>query len=232
MDKKTIGILGGMGPRATCELYSMIISNTKASLDQEHIHVLIDSNCQIPDRTRAIISDGESPVEMLQASAKVLENAGADFLIIPCNTSHHFYDEIAKAVHIPILHMIKETVSEIRNEEKVIVLCTEGTRDSGVYGKVLQANDIGCIYPDPILQNEVNDIIYNAVKKGLGSYDASFFNQELAKLDHGHEIAAILGCTEMSYAAQQYHLEGRFIDPMLILAKKAIRYAGYQCIDD
>jgi aspartate racemase len=57
-----IGILGGMGPEATLDLYRHILQLTPATKDQDHIRVLIYSNPKIPDRTRAIESDGESPL--------------------------------------------------------------------------------------------------------------------------------------------------------------------------
>ena len=86
---KTIGIIGGMGPLATVDLYRRIVLRTKAERDQDHIHVIIDSNTDIPDRTKAIIADGEDPTVELVKSAKRLEHAGADFLIMPCNTAHY-----------------------------------------------------------------------------------------------------------------------------------------------
>ena len=61
MSKKIIGILGGMGPAATADLFTKIINSTDASCDQEHLHVIIDSNTNIPDRTEALIHGGADP---------------------------------------------------------------------------------------------------------------------------------------------------------------------------
>ena len=58
--KKTIGILGGMGPLATADLFRKITLLTKASCDNDHIRVYIDSNAQIPDRTAAILHGGKT----------------------------------------------------------------------------------------------------------------------------------------------------------------------------
>jgi len=95
---KTIGIIGGMGPLATVHLFERIVLRTKAEKGQDHIRVLIDSNTNIQDRTKAILGIGESPVKELVNSAKILENSGADFLIMPCNTAHYFIDEIKKNI--------------------------------------------------------------------------------------------------------------------------------------
>ena len=59
---KTIGILGGMGPAATADLMMKIIEMTDAKSDQEHIHIIVDNNTNIPDRTAAILHGGEDPV--------------------------------------------------------------------------------------------------------------------------------------------------------------------------
>ena len=95
-EKKTIGIIGGMGPLATADLFTRIINLTDAQKDAEHIHILIDNNPHIPDRTSAILHGTESPLPYLIESANRLKSAGADFLIIPCITSHGFYDELVK----------------------------------------------------------------------------------------------------------------------------------------
>ena len=92
---KTIGILGGMGPEATAYFYQKIIKFTNASKDQGHIPTLIYSNPQIPDRTEAILKNKHGKiVYQLQCAAKTLEKAGADFIVIPCNTAHFYIKEI------------------------------------------------------------------------------------------------------------------------------------------
>ena len=78
MSKKTIGILGGMGPAATADLFTKIINNTEAGCDQEHLHVIIDSNTNIPDRTEALIHGGAAPTEQMTQSARRLAEAGAE----------------------------------------------------------------------------------------------------------------------------------------------------------
>ena len=99
--KNTIGIVGGMGPLATCDLFRKIIDVTEAGSDQEHVRVVIDSNTEIPDRTAAILAGGKDPVPELRKSASYLVSIGADLLIMPCNTAHYFYDQVAPAVEVP-----------------------------------------------------------------------------------------------------------------------------------
>lgn len=127
--KKTIGIIGGMGPLATCDLFHRIIEITDASCDQEHIRVLIDNNTRIPDRTAAILHGGADPVEQMVISARGLQTMGADLLLIPCNTAHYFHKQVSDCVNVPVLHMLEETakVASRKGIETVGLLATDGT---------------------------------------------------------------------------------------------------------
>ncbi len=112
--KKVIGIIGGMGPLAGIDLYNKILNRTAAKSDQDHIHVIIDGNTSIPDRTRAILHSGQSPVYELIRSAHRLEFMGADILVMACNTAHYYYEQIAPHLAVPFIHMIDETAKEVR----------------------------------------------------------------------------------------------------------------------
>ena len=78
MSMRTIGILGGMGPLATADLFRKITLLTDAACDNEHIRVYIDSNARIPDRTAAILSGGPDPVPEMASALRSLERCGAD----------------------------------------------------------------------------------------------------------------------------------------------------------
>jgi aspartate racemase len=137
MPEKIIGILGGMGPEATIDLFYKIIKFTPAEKDQDHLRIIIDNNPKIPDRTAAILGKGKDPLPALQETAKNLEKAGADFIIIPCNAAHYFLSSIQESVKIPILNMIKETVKETQKKnssiKKVGLLASIGTYKTKIY---------------------------------------------------------------------------------------------------
>ena len=96
LEKKTIGVLGGMGPEATVEIFERIVNGTPAKTDQDHLRMIIDNNPGIPDRTAAILKKGPDPLPALIRSAQVLQQAGADFLVIPCNTAHYWLPKLRK----------------------------------------------------------------------------------------------------------------------------------------
>lgn len=229
MDKKTIGIIGGMGPMATADLFAKIINLTDAKKDSEHIHILIDNNPQIPDRTSAILHGTESPLPHLINSANRLKEAGADFLIIPCITSHGFYDELVANVDIPILNIVEETAKYLESNsiKKAVLLATDGTRHTNVFGKIFKKFDIELLYPSDAVQADLMSMIYSGIKAGAETFDSSSVNAELDKLIDGGAEAVILGCTELPLAAKLYGINGNLVDPTTVLAKAAIIKAGY-----
>ncbi len=227
--KKTIGIIGGMGPLATSDLFSKIICMTDASCDAEHIHIIIDNMPQIPDRTAAILKGGESPLPELINSAERLRNAGADFLLMTCITAHCFFDELAKNIDIPLLNIIEETAKHLkkRSINKVVLLATDGTVQAGVFKSIFDNFGIELVYPCATAQNLLMDVIYKGVKAGAESFDVTLLNAELDSLTQEGAEAVILGCTELPLAARMYGINGNLIDPTDILARAAIEYAGY-----
>ena len=228
MPKKTIGILGGMGPLATADLFQKITLHTVAACDQEHPRVCIDSNTDIADRTAALLHGGADPVGEMVKSARRLESIGADFLIMPCNTAHNFYDAVAQSVSIPVLHMISLTRDALkaRGVRCAGLLATDGTVQTGIYQRTFEGSGIELLVPEGEAQSAVMDIIYNGVKAGDLTHDASAFRRACeGLLSRGAEVL-ILGCTELPPAFDLYHLDYPNIDPTLELALAAIRAAG------
>lgn len=226
--KKAIGIIGGMGPLATCDLFQKIIMMTDASCDQEHIRVYIDNNTCIPDRTAAILGQGEDPVAQMVDSAKKLSEMGADVLIMPCNTAHYFHSRVAQEVDTPLLHMIDETAKVVSQKgiKKVGLMATDGTIRSGVYAKAFEKAGIEMIAPATVGQKAVMEMIYDGVKAGNYDLDLTGFRSAMKELlDSGAETL-ILGCTELPVAFQMFGFTEPHVDPTAILAAAAIEFVG------
>ena len=226
--KKTIVIVGGMGPLATCDLFKKIVEITDAACDQDHVRVCIDSNTEISDRTAAILSGGKNPVPEMVKSAVRLQGMGADVLIMPCNTAHYFYNQIVPFVDTPFLNMLEETAKEIKRREikKVGLLATDGTCQSGVYKTVFDAAGIEMLSPSPVGQQAVMDVIYKGVKAGNLSIDLSGFNKAMDELFEAGAEVLVLGCTELPVAFELFHIDRPNIDPTLVLAAAAVRFVG------
>lgn len=232
MDKKTIGIIGGMGPLATADLFRKIVLNTKATTDQEHIKILIDNNTDIPDRTEAIINNGKNPVPQLTKSAVALWAMGAQVLVMPCNTAHYFRSEVQKTVDIPILSMIEITSKSLLKKgiKTAGLLATEGTINSGIYQDVFMKMDIEIIAPDEDEQTVITDLIYNGVKAGKKDYDITIVKDVMQNMINRGAETLVLGCTELPVAVDMYRLDFNVCDPTLELARGAIKAANGECI--
>lgn len=229
-EKKVIGILGGMGPLATADLFQKITLHTVASCDQEHPRVCIDSNTAIADRTAALLHGGADPTAEMVKSAKRLESIGAQVLIMPCNTAHNFYQAVADSVGIPVLHMIELTRDALkaRGIKRAALLATDGTVQTGIYQRTFEGSGIELLVPEGEDQSAVMDIIYNGIKAGDMSHDTTAFRKTAASLLARGAQTLILGCTELPLAVEIYHLDFPTTDPTLELALGAIRFAGCQ----
>ena len=230
--KKTIGIIGGMGPLATADLFEKIILHTRAPRDQDHLRVLIDSNTNIPDRTAALLHGGADPLPELAGSARRLEEMGAQVLMMPCNTAHNYYDGVAAAVSVPVLHMVRLTAGALaeRGVKRAGLLATDGTVQTGIYQRSFAGTGVELLTPDEAGQRAVMEMIYSGVKAGNMAFDAGPARAAMERLLSAGAETLILGCTELPLAAELYHIDLPAVDPTLELALAAIRFAGGETV--
>lgn len=230
---KIIGVIGGMGPMATWYFCEQITRHTLANTDQEHVHVCVDCNTNIPDRTEAILRNGASPVPELVKSANRLQQMDAGVLVMPCVTAHHFYDELTPHLSIPLLNMLREAAREIKTRRIgcVGLLATDGTLASGICERQLAAAGIKTVVPSPEKQKHVMQLVYEGVKAGSGEFDLSGIYATTDELSENGAQVLLLGCTELPVAFAQYGIQTQVVDPLEILAKAAIRYVGASVVD-
>lgn len=227
---KSIGILGGMGPMATADLFQKIVALTKADSDNDHIRIYIDNNPQIPDRTTAILKGGKDPVPQMLDALRHLEACGADCIVMPCNTAHYFLDRLQPETKIPFISILESTAkacAAAHPGKTACILATTGTLCTGIYEKALSQEGVACLLPGDRHREILMDGIYR-IKAGERLTDPAPFQGMLEDLQAAGADYFILGCTELPLAVEQLSLSGSFIDPTLELAKAAIRYCGYQ----
>ena len=229
---KTIGILGGMGPLATADLFRKITLLTDAASDNDHIRVYIDSNARIPDRTAAILAGGRDPVPEMLSALRHLEACGADCVIMPCNTAHYFLPNLQQQTKIPFISMLDATAKTCAAQfpgKTAAILATKGTLASKLYHDALDSAGVRHLTPDAAEQDTLMHLIYDVVKasKPLTPEEETW----KALLDGLRAKGAdyfILGCTELPIVADTLPEEGPFVDPTAELAKAAIRFCGYR----
>ncbi len=232
MDKK-IGILGGMGPKATIYLFEQIVNFTRAERDSDHIPIIIFNNPKIPDRTEALINRGPSSLPLLIDGARLLEQAGASFILMPCVTAHYFYPEIIQSINIPFLHLIEETGQYLEEKmpglKKIGLLATSGTVHTRIFQDHLEDRGKEIMVPDKKNQQRFMDAIYGqqGVKAGFTQQPKELILEVVSHLIEKGSQAVIAGCTEVPLALKPEDIPLPLINPLKILAHKAIEEAGY-----
>jgi len=233
MQERIIGILGGMGPEATLNCFDKIIKNTPASKDQEHLHIIINSNPKIPDRTQAVLEDGPSPLPVLVQGCRSLEKAGADFIIIPCVTAHYYEKPLKQKTKLPVVSILdvvaEHIVQRYPHIERIGLMGTDGTLQSGIFQKRLNADGLEIRICPPEMQARVMDAIY-AIKGIRSDQQRKAITTELAAaadyLTTQGAQGIIAGCTEIPLVLSRHDVSVPYFDSLLLLARAAIRKAG------
>ena len=194
---KTVGVLGGMGPAATVEFFRRLVAATPATIDRDHLHILIDNDPGIPDRITALLHGGVSPVPAMVRMAQRLEAAGADVLAMPCNTAHAYIGALRDSVNVLFLDMIEETVLRLR-EHTVGLLATRATIQTGIYHRACSARGIELVTPEDTAQETVVRAV-EAIKasRSLPEVEAAIIGVITDLQARGAE-AIVAGCTELS----------------------------------
>lgn len=216
-----LGIIGGLGPLASCYFYKLITEKTKANKDQDHLNIIILSDAKTPDRTEYILDNTkESPYPYLLRDCQTLEKLGCKLISIPCNTSSYFHEELKKHINIPISNMIENTTNYIKDKYKTAaILATTGTITSKLYQNALEKNGIKYVFPN---QENVMTIIYDYIKQGK-EVPLTLLNDTIKDLNCD---CYILGCTELSILKEKLNLNDNFIDPLEIEAEKILDFFG------
>lgn len=230
-EDKIIGILGGMGPMATVILYKHFINSLNVKKDQDHPKLIIYSNPKIPDRTGYTLGNGEDPYPLLQKTAADLENFGADVITIPCNTAHYFYDRLQSDISIKIINMIEETFHYCSGsfpDKTGGLLSTTGTLKTGIYDKYFGESlvKVECNAQENLVMNG----IYGSRGIKSGNYNDSkklLIKAANILIEKGADYI-IAGCTEIPIVLKSEDIIVPLIDPMKILAEKALEYIGYK----
>jgi len=225
MTDKTAGVIGGMGPDATVDFMAKVIAATPAGTDQDHVHLLVDQNPKVPNRQAAQAGTGEDPGPVMASMAKGLEQAGAGFLVMPCNMAHAFAQPIRDAVSIPLVSIIDVAVDACRQYEDIGILTTPGCLDAGLYQEALGAAGLTAVLPDDA---EVADLmrLVTAIKGGDRSEPIARGMQALASaLVQRGAKAIIAGCTEIPLVLTPDRLNVPLVSSTDVLAEITVAIA-------
>lgn len=223
--EKVPGILGGMGPEATVDLMRRIIALTPALDDCDHVRCIVDNNPKVPSRMKAIIDgDGENPGPCMAEMGRRLEAWGADFLVIPCNTAHHYYRDVAEAVSIPVVHLIDLVVATVMADHpgirKVGVLASTAVVMTKLYETRFAERGVEVVYPDGPEQARLLGVIRRVKAGETGEKVRTDFAGICAHLGERGAELAILGCTELGIIGERLPLCS--VDAADVLAREIV----------
>ena len=226
---KLVGVIGGMGPSATVDFMSLVLRATPADEDQDHIRMLVEHNPGIPSRQLAISGDGENPGPVIASMASRLEAAGADFLVMPCNTAHAWQSDIVAATSIPFISIVDESVasamSRSDDNSAIGLMATPGCFAAGLYQNAIGANNRPVItQTDEEMAATIN--LVDSIKSGDTSAEVSDGLRALADalISRGANII-IAACTEIPLVLDASMFDVAFVSTTTVLATKTVALA-------
>ena len=226
---KTAGVMGGMGPDATVDFMAKVIALTGSATDQDHIHLIVDQDPGVPNRQHAIQNGSSDVTRALGEMAARLENAGADFLVLVCNTAHVFLDDVHARTGIPFISIVDESIKEIDRKcpdaRTVGIMATDGCLDTGIYQAAIQASGRGVVVPDSDDLAELMRLI-TAIKAGKKGDDVAVAMQALANalVRRGADVI-VAGCTEIPIVFEGDNCPVPVVSSTNVLAERTLEYA-------
>jgi aspartate racemase len=219
-----VGVIGGMGPLATVDLFHLLVKLTPADKDWNHLHIIVDDNPRIPSRSRAILFDEASPAPYMVEGAKRLVAMGAGVIAVPCNSASHFLAPARAAVTVPILDPVGATVAAVRARgvAKPFVLGGMVTHRADLY------REVSAMRPTDSEQDVVAALI-DTLKHGDTSAGVVARTQDViaAGLARGAD-SVILGCTEFGLIADALSANVPVFNSNQLLAEQTVAMARRQ----
>lgn len=227
---KTIGILGGMGPEASSNLYARMIKYTQqaygAEQDTDYPPMFI-YNLPLYGFDETGIVDEKQVTDQLIDGVKKLESAGSELIIIACNTVHYFYNEMQSAIDVPIFNIIEETRKQVEQNahKKVGLFASKSTCKLNLYQNSFSEFGIDVISPDQKQQQRLNRVIKHVMGGKQGVVDRSVLIEIAKDYQSRGADAVVMGCTEIPLAINQSDTKIKLFDTIDIIIQSAVDYS-------
>ncbi|NQV83195.1 MAG: aspartate/glutamate racemase family protein [Rhodospirillales bacterium] len=227
-----LGVLGGMGPLATADFLTKLISRTPARVDTEHIPLVVSSEPNIPVRALGLANDDpSSPLAAMLDRRDFLVSAGAQAIAMPCNTAHYWYAELSAGLDIPFIHIVDAVIAELEaaglSGATIGLMGTRATVEGRLYEDPILERGFGCLVADA-------DLTASHVVPGIALVKENRIPEakEMMRhaverlLDNGAE-KVVLGCTELPVGLDMNDpwVAERCIDPTAALASACVDWA-------
>jgi aspartate racemase len=227
MTDKVLGVLGGMGPLASAHFMLRLTLLTPASTDQEHIPAVLWSDPRVPDRAGTA-----DPLPWLLRGIEGLKRAGCGAIVIPCNTAHLWYDQMAQAAGLPMPHIVDAAANDLARigiaPGTIGLMGTPTTLRTRLYQQRLAGLGWECIVPT---DEQMTRLVSPAIAQVKANRVADAY-EPLAEVVNAlaarGATAVVLGCTEIPLGIQagpRARLNVPVVDTIDALARAAIAWA-------
>lgn len=227
---KKIGLIGGMSWESSKVYYEIINKKVREILGGFH-----SSKCIMESVDFAEIeilqrkNDWDTLNKLMVSSAKNLEKANADIIILCTNTMHLCSEEIIKNISIPFLHIAEATGNQIKKQHinKVLLLGTKFTMEKDFFKKILINNfGVEVIIPNEKDRDIVHKTIYDELVRGKIESESRIeflriINNSIKKGAEG----VVLGCTEIPLLIKDSDVDIPIFDTTKIHAESAVEFA-------
>lgn len=210
---RIIGLLGGMGSYAACDIFRRILDAFPAEKEWERPRILIDNNCTMPSRVRAILygEREEQLIREMSESVELLASAGADRILLGCMTAHYFLPRLPR--QDKLINALSETrrwtASRYEPDTEIFCLCTEGSMRAGIWTEALPEYRLR--YPDEPRTRRLRDFI-EMVKQNRVTAD---IRREFVQYINDLPVQRVLlGCTELAVLLDGAETARETIDPI------------------
>ncbi len=224
---KTIGLLGGMSWESSIEYYRIVNQEVRGAMGGVHsaksVMVSVDFG-EIEELQMK--GDWEEATRIMVQSAREIEKAGADFLLICTNTMHLMADEVQEAINIPLLHIADATARAVKEQglKSVGLLGTRFTMEKEFYrGRLEKAHKLRVFVPDQSGRELVHNVIYEELVQGMIKDDSrQRYKEVIQNLVKDGAEGIVLGCTEIGLLVKKEDVSVPIFDTMEIHALAAV----------
>jgi aspartate racemase len=226
---KIIGLIGGMSWESTIPYYRLINETIRNRLGGLHSAKLILYSVDFYEIEK-LQHDGDWDTAglALARTARSLQEAGADFLVLCTNTMHKVAHLIESAVAIPLLHIADPTALDIRQAGHSVVglLGTRFTMEQDFYRERLAQHGLQVVVPRTEDRQIIHRIIYEELCQGIVITESrSEYRRIIQTLVSQGAQAIVLGCTEISLLINQHDSGVPLFDTTAIHAHAAANAA-------
>lgn len=226
MQKKRIGILGGISHESTITYYELLHAKYFEKYhDYYYPEVVIYSlNFQkFTDLENK--SNKQGYIAYISEGINNLENSGVDFILMAANSPHSVYNDIKKIARIPIISIVEVTAKYALKKKinKLLLLGIKVTMQSSFYQEVFEKLDMQVITPKDKEQDEVNRIIFDELV--IGNIKEESKDYLLSVMNQYETDGVILGCTELPLILKQHMLNIPLLNTVEIHVNAALENA-------